>query len=54
VLAKDLLLEWRSRARLLATVLFGIVALALFSFAAGADAAILERGGVSSPPHSPQ
>ena len=44
VLAKDLLLEWRSRARLLATVLFGIVALALFSFAAGADAEILERG----------
>lgn len=44
VIAKDLLLEWRSRARLLATVLFGIVALALFSFAAGADVAVLERG----------
>jgi heme exporter protein B len=44
VLAKDLLLEWRSRARLLATVLFGIVALALFSFAAGADAEVLDRG----------
>ena len=44
VLAKDLLLEWRSRARLLATILFGIVALALFSFAAGADVEILERG----------
>ena len=44
VLAKDLLLEWRSRARLIATVLFGLVALALFSFAAGADAEILQRG----------
>lgn len=44
VLAKDLLLEWRSRARLLATILFGVVALALFSFAAGADAEILEKG----------
>ncbi|HVR27946.1 MAG TPA: heme exporter protein CcmB [Thermoanaerobaculia bacterium] len=44
VLAKDLLLEWRGRARLLATVLFGVVALALFSFAAGADPAVLDRG----------
>jgi heme exporter protein B len=44
ILAKDVLLEWRSRARLLATILFGIVALALFSFAAGADAEILQKG----------
>jgi len=44
VLAKDLLLEWRSRARLLATILFGIVALALFAFAAGADVVVLDRG----------
>jgi heme exporter protein B len=44
VLAKDLLLEWRSRARLFATILFGVTALALFSFAAGADAEILQRG----------
>ena len=44
VLAKDVLLEWRGRARLVATVLFGVVALALFSFAAGADPGVLERG----------
>ena len=37
VLRKDLLLEWRSRARALSVVLFGIVALALFSFAVGAE-----------------
>jgi heme exporter protein B len=42
VLRKDLLLEWRSKARLLAVVLFGIVALSLFSFAAGADTFVLQ------------
>ena len=42
VLAKDVLLEWRSRARILAVVLFGVVALALFSFAADADIAVLQ------------
>ena len=41
VLAKDLLLEWRGRARMLAVFLFGIVALTLFSFAAGADSTVL-------------
>lgn len=43
VLRKDLLLEWRSRARLVSVVLFGVVALALFSFAAGADSTVLEE-----------
>ena len=42
VLRKDLLLEWRSRARILAVILFGVVALALFSFAAGADIQVLQ------------
>lgn len=42
ILRKDLLLEWRSRGRALAVVLFGIVALALFSFAAGADIQVLQ------------
>ena len=42
VLNKDLLLEWRSRARILSVVLFGIVALALFSFAADANTVVLQ------------
>ena len=40
---KDLLLEWRNRARALSVILFGIVALALFSFAAGAETTSLGR-----------
>lgn len=37
VLRKDLLLEWRRRARWLSVVLFGVVVLLLFSFAIGPD-----------------
>ena len=43
VVRKDLLLEWRNRARALSVILFGIVALALFSFAVGAESATLVR-----------
>ena len=41
VLRKDLLLEWRNKARSFSVVLFGVVALSLFSFAVGANSAIL-------------
>ncbi len=41
VFRKDLLLEWRNRGRFTSVLLFGIVTLLLFSFAAGADSAIL-------------
>jgi heme exporter protein B len=41
VLRKDLLLEWRRRARLVAVLVFAINVLLLFSFALGADAATL-------------
>lgn len=41
VLRKDLLLTWRSRARLVATLIFGVVTLLLFSFAAGPDSQLL-------------
>ena len=37
VMHKDLLLEWRGRARLLSVILFGVVTLLLFSFAVGPD-----------------
>ena len=43
VVRKDLLLEWRNRARALSVVLFGVVALALFSFAVGAESSTLVR-----------
>lgn len=41
---KDLLLEWRSRSRILSVVLFGVVTLLLFSFAVGPDSAALRSG----------
>ena len=41
---KDLLLEWRGRARFLSVLLFGVVTLLLFSFAVGADTAALRTG----------
>ena len=37
LLAKDLKLEWRERARTLSIVLFAVVTLLLFSFALGPD-----------------
>ncbi|HYV44459.1 MAG TPA: heme exporter protein CcmB [Myxococcaceae bacterium] len=43
VLQKDLLIEWRSRARLNALVFFALSTLLLFSFALGADTRILGR-----------
>ena len=46
VVRKDLLLEWRNRSRILSVVLFGIVALLLFSFAVGPDSSAL-RGGAA-------
>ncbi len=45
ILRKELLLEWRSRARALSVVLFGIVALSLFAFAAGPATEMLQRYG---------
>jgi len=44
VLRKDLLVDWRSRSRVLSVVLFGVVALSLFSFAVGPESATLSRG----------
>lgn len=43
VFRKDLLLEWRGRARILSVFLFGLVALSLFSFAVGPDSLALSR-----------
>ncbi|MDH3404344.1 MAG: heme exporter protein CcmB [Acidobacteriota bacterium] len=44
ILAKDLLLEWRERARTLSVVLFAVVTLLLFSFALGPDVEALRAG----------
>lgn len=41
VLRKDLLLQWRTRARLGATAVFGVTTLLLFSFAVGPDTSTL-------------
>lgn len=43
LLAKDLLLEWRTRARLNALVFFALATLLLFSFALGPDTTLLAR-----------
>jgi heme exporter protein B len=43
LLRKDLLLEWRSRARINALVFFALATLLLFSFALGPDTALLRR-----------
>ena len=43
LLRKDLLLEWRSRARVNALVFFSLATLLLFSFALGPDTALLRR-----------
>lgn len=43
LLRKDLLLEWRSRARINALVFFAFATLLLFSFALGPDTALLRR-----------
>src|SRR4051812_25997625 len=42
-LRKELLLQWRSRAQLLAVLVFGAAALLLFSFAIGPDASALRQ-----------
>jgi heme exporter protein B len=42
-LSKDLLLQWRTRAQLVAIFLFGATALLLFSFAIGPNAAALRQ-----------
>lgn len=44
ILRKDLLLEWRGRARSVSVLLFGLVTLVLFSFALGPEAEPLRRG----------
>ncbi len=44
ILGKDLRLEWRGRARLVAVVAFGVMTLVLFSFAAGPDSTLLAAG----------
>lgn len=44
LLHKDLLLEWRGRARTVAVIAFGVVALLLFSFAVGPDSRALDAG----------
>jgi heme exporter protein B len=43
LLAKDLLIEWRTRARLNALVFFALATLLLFSFAVGPDTKVLAR-----------
>jgi len=43
VLGKDLLLEWRGRTRVNATVFFAVVTLLLFSFAVGPEHALLVK-----------
>lgn len=43
VLRKDLLIEWRTRARATALVFFSLSTLLLFSFAVGPDARVLSR-----------
>jgi heme exporter protein B len=43
ILGKDVLLEWRGRARFLSVLLFGVVTLVLFSFAVGPDVVALQR-----------
>lgn len=44
--AKDLVLEWRNRARLVAVLLFGVLVLLLFSLAVGPDSrALVEASG---------
>lgn len=43
LLRKDLLIEWRTRARLNALVFFALSTLLLFSFALGPDTKLLER-----------
>ena len=43
LLGKDLLIEWRTRARLNALVFFAFATLLLFSFALGPDTKLLER-----------
>ena len=45
VLRKDLLLEWRTRARINALVFFGFCTLLLFSFALGPDTKLLQKTG---------
>jgi heme exporter protein B len=42
-LRKDLLLQWRTRAQLVAVFVFGAAALLLFSFAVGPNAAVLRQ-----------
>lgn len=43
LLAKDLLIEWRTRARLNALIFFALATLLLFSFAVGPDSKVLAR-----------
>jgi heme exporter protein B len=43
VLYKDLLIEWRTRARMTALLFFALATLLLFSFALGPDVALLRR-----------
>lgn len=43
LLGKDLLLEWRTRARLNALLFFALATLLMFSFALGPDTRLLER-----------
>lgn len=43
IFAKDLLIEWRTRARLNALLFFAFATLLLFSFALGPDTKLLER-----------
>lgn len=43
VLGKDLLIEWRTRARLNALLFFSLATLLLFSFALGPDTALLRK-----------
>ncbi|MFL5319110.1 MAG: heme exporter protein CcmB [Myxococcaceae bacterium] len=44
LLLKDLLLEWRTRARMSALIFFAFATLLLFSFAMGPDTKLLQKG----------
>ncbi len=44
LLAKDLRLEWRARARLVAVAVFGLLSLVIFSIAVGPDSKALSAG----------
>ena len=51
IVRKDLLLEWRGRARLNATIFFAVLTLLLFSFAVGPYHNLLAQNAPRLPGH---